>query len=102
MTDGGWDQNIKSDLVLFHLGRLFRILDKDVIMQFHYAPGSSAFNFIERMFSWLSNKLTGVKIPATLPNELEAPCQQSSLTEVQRDAKTKLVMEVKLKVPCNT
>ena len=57
-------------------GRLFIILDKDVIMQFHYAPGSSAFNFIERMFSWLSNKLTGVKIPATLPNELEAqaPC----------------------------
>ena len=46
MMDGGWDQNLKSNLVLFHLGRLFRILDKDVIMQFHYAPGSSAFNFI--------------------------------------------------------
>ena len=93
ITDGGWDFNVKSELVKFYLGRLWRRLEKDFLGSSHYAAGDSALNPVERYWSDTSDGVTGVTFDNTLPGEELPPWKQSDLTKDEEISKSKQVLD---------
>lgn len=87
ITDNGPDYNMKSDMTLLYMGRLWRHCNLDILVQTSYAPGHSAHNMIEHAWAPLSRKLAGVTLPITIEGEDKPPCQQSGLSDEQRKAK---------------
>lgn len=80
VSDNGPDWNPKFPQTFLYLGRLWRDLQLDALVQTTYAAGHSRFNMIERAWAPLSWRLVGVTLPITLPGERTPPCLQTALT----------------------
>ena len=76
ITDNGHDWSPKSLKTFLYLGRLWKNLNLDILVQTTHAAGHSRFNEIEHAWAPLSMKLTGVTLPITLPGETVPPNQQ--------------------------
>ena len=92
ISDGGWDCNVKSDLVFMSNYRLWRKSGKDFLATMHYAPGYSAYNPFERAWSPLSKALSGVVFSNLVPGEVLPPFQQN-LTAHEEEEKMKIVLD---------
>ena len=68
-VDGGPDYTLKSTLTDFAFGRLWRDQNLDYLLVSTHAPGDSCYNRIEHAWAPLSNFLTDVTLPASLPGE---------------------------------
>ena len=79
--DDGPDMSPASYMNIFYFGRLWRDIDLTKLTAITYPSGSSAW-------SSLSNKLTGVTLPATLEGEELPPNKQSGLTEEELERKS--------------
>ena len=75
-ADNGPDMNPTNRVNEVHLCNLWFDSCADMITFTSYAAGQSAYNMIEHAWSPLSNCLTSVKLPATLPEEDKPPNKQ--------------------------
>lgn len=87
VSDNGPDWNPKFLQTFLCLGRLWRDLKLDVLVQTSYAAGFSRYNMVERAWAPLSWKLVGVTLPATLEGESLPPWQQTGIPEAEQRAK---------------
>ena len=88
VVDNGPDMNPTNYVNEVHLGNLWFDSGADMITFTLYATGQSAYNMIEHAWSPLSNRLTSVKLPATLPGENKPPNKQV-LEKEEREEKEK-------------
>ena len=86
--DNGPDMSPASNMNIFYFGRLWRDNDLTKLTAITYPSGSSAYNPIEYVWSPLSNKLTGVTLPATLEGEELPPNKESGLTKEELERKS--------------
>ncbi|KAJ8029124.1 hypothetical protein HOLleu_28451 [Holothuria leucospilota] len=86
IVDGGPDWNQRSWSVILYMARLFKLCNLDFLCSTSYAPGHSAYNPIEHLWSPLSKTLTGITFPDRLPGETP-PSQQTNLSAVEKKAK---------------
>ena len=101
ITDGGPDWSAQSPLVCFYYGRLWKMLDLDLLVTTMYAPGHSALNPIEHAWSPVSGELAGVVLPDKLPEETLPPAKQSKLSGDQRRSKEATLFDSNLDVVNN-
>lgn len=87
ISDNGPDWNPKFLQTFLYLGRLWRDLKLDVLVQTSYAAGYSRYNMIERAWAPLSWQLVGVTLPATLAGEDLPPWQQKNLPVAEQKEK---------------
>ena len=90
--DNGPDRNPTNYVNEVHLGNLWFDSGADMITFTSYAAGQSAYNMIEHAWSPLSNRLTSVKLPATLPGEDKPPNKQV-LEKEEREEKEKRMLD---------
>ena len=86
--DNGPDMSPESYKKIFYFGRLWRDIDLTKLTAITYSSGRSAFNPIEHAWSPVSNKLTGVALPATLKGEELPLNKQSGLTKEEFERKS--------------
>ena len=96
VTDNCPDWNPRSMQTFYALGRLWRDLQLDALVQVTFAVGYSRYNMIERAWAPLSWQLVGVTLPATLPGEAQPPWLQPDrdFTDEQMEEKAKETKEV--------
>ena len=76
LTDNGPDWQSSSLCNLLYFMRAWRDRGLDMFLLCSFAARYSAYNPIEHLWSPLSKRLAGVILPAKLPGEDKAPCQQ--------------------------
>lgn len=76
IADSGPDWNTASLVNAVLLMRLWRDCNLDMLVICSYAARFSAYNHIEHLWSPMSKLLTSVTLPANIPGEDKAPCQQ--------------------------
>jgi hypothetical protein len=81
VSDNGSDWAPKSDVNFVNMGRLWRDLQLNILVQTTYAAGHSSFNMIEHAWSAVSSHLVGVILPNTLP-----PDATTNMTREEKDA----------------
>ena len=91
--DNGPDMNPTSYLNIFYFGRLWRDIGLTKLTTITYPAGRSAYNPIEHAWSPLSNKLTGVVIPAVLDGEDLPPNKQTGLSKEEINEKSAKMLD---------
>ena len=92
VVDNGPEINPTYYVNEVHLGNLWFNSGANMITFTSYAAGQSAYNMIGHAWSPLSNRLTSVKLPATLPGEDKPPNKQV-LEKEEREEKEKRVLD---------
>jgi hypothetical protein len=92
ITDGGPDWSPKFMKNILALGKFWKKNKLDFLIQITYAPGHSAQNPIEHLWSPLSNFLTGVFLKATLPEE-KPPNEQTGISNEVKKEKECLIYD---------
>ena len=85
--------NPTSYLNIFYFGRLWRDIGLTKLTTITYPAGRSAYNPIEHTWSPLSNKLTGVVIPAVLDGEDLPPNKQTGLSKEEINGKSAKMLD---------
>ena len=74
-----------------YLGRLWRDLQLDELVQTSYEAGFSCFNMMGRAWAPLSFQLAGVTLPACLPEDDQPPWMQKNISpELQKEKEVKV------------
>ena len=100
LADNGPDWSVKSLGNVLSFCRLFKDTKCDLLCITSYAPGFSALNPIEHLWSVLSNLLTSVTFSAILSGEEKPPVSQSGLTDRERSQKEISVFDTALRELC--
>ena len=66
VADGGPDWSVKGMINFMSMGLLWKCLKLDCFIVQCYAPGHSRFNPIERLWSFLTNRIATVTLPDTI------------------------------------
>jgi len=90
--DNGPDMDPTNYMNIFFWGRLWRDTKLTRMSCISYPAGHSAFNPIEHAWSPLSNSLTSVTLPATLPGEDRPPNKQTELSPEEIETKNKTML----------
>lgn len=90
LTDNGPDWQTSSLCNLLYFMRVWRDTGLDMLLLCSFAARHSAYNPIEHLWSPLSKHLAGVILPAKLPGEDKAPCQQRLTEAEQRQKEAKV------------
>ena len=98
ISDNGPDWNPKFIQTFLYLGRLWRDVKLDVLVQTSYAAGYSRYNMIERAWAPLSWQLVGVTLPATLEGEELPPWQQRNLSPAEQRGKEVQVFDAAIEL----
>lgn len=93
VSDNGPDWNPRFLQTFVHLGRPWRDLQLDALVQTSYAAGFSCFNTVERAWAPLSFRLVGVTLPACLPEDEQPPWPQKNISSELQQEKEKKVYD---------
>ena len=93
IVDNGPDMDPSNYVNEIYWGKHWRDSGADTIQCISYAAGQSAYNPIEHAWSRLSNCLTGVLLPVTLPDE-ELPPSKQNLSEEEREEKDAAMLDL--------
>ncbi len=93
IADNGPDWSSSSKTNCLFLLRLFKALDLDALLLTSYAPGESAYNPIEHLWSFVTVALSGTQLSATVPGEKILPMNQNSLSGEQKRDKLATVLD---------
>ena len=93
IVDNGPDMDPSNYVNEIYWGKLWKDSGADMIQCISYAAGQSAYNPIEHAWPPLSNCLTGVILPATLPDE-ELPPSKQNLSEEEREEKDAAMLDL--------
>jgi hypothetical protein len=96
VTDNGPDWSPKSLHTYIALGRLWRNLKLEVLVQTTFAAGDSQQNFIEHLWSPVNRWLVGVVLPNSAPGE-RPPDLITGLNDETRRAKNAEVFDKAIK-----
>jgi hypothetical protein len=87
ISDGGGDWSPRSAKNNFELGMFWMQNDLDFVIHTSYAPGHSAQNPIEHLWSPLTRWLNGVYFKACMVGEDTPPDHQPGLSDADKEAK---------------
>ena len=90
ISDNEPDWTVNSLTNIYFLYRLWKDCNLDALILNSYCPGYSAYNPIEHAWSPLSSALSGVVLPATLPDESLPPCKQGIPSAEQKEKEAKV------------
>lgn len=77
MVDNGPDWNSDYIINFLKYGMLWKNSNLSTLILVSFAAGDSRMNMIERLWSFISDQVAGVRLPITLPGESEPPHKQN-------------------------